>query len=231
MNPLSLRDESTRNAWRQALSENLLLYPDERVVSFLARRFPPNSGNESKLALDVGCGSGRHIKLMLDYGFQTLGIDYIPESIQIVESTFSEHGRFKGVTLGDFRNHKFQHQFDAIVAWGVIFNAPPPEIVSSLRVLGQLLTPNGRMLVNFRTKDNYLYGKGKQIESDCFILDERAGSYKGACYTFTDLAEVEALVASAGGLKIVNVEKTTFLKNNLQELHSWLQVELVPVIG
>lgn len=228
MKALNARDDSTRRSWVQALRDHQLLYPDERVVSFLARRFPSVVNNGEHHAIDIGCGSGRHVKLMLDYGFQTWGIDYAAESVDMVRSAFHGHPLLREVVLGDFRETAFPTSFHAVVAWGVLFLNPPSEMVSNLRGMGRLLGPDGRLLVNFRTRENSHFGLGEEIEPGCFILDDRAGTYKGMCYTFTDLPDVEALVERAGGMDIVHVEKTTFVKNNLSELHSWLQIELKP---
>lgn len=211
-----------------ALQSHIMLYPDERVVSFLARCFPACASNNKRHSLDIGCGSGRHVKLMLDYGFQAWAIDYSPDSIRVVSSAFKSHPLMQDIVLGDFRQQSFPITFHAIVAWGVLFLAPPSEMVTNLQSMRLLLAPEGRLLVNFRTRENYFCGLGQEIEPGCFILDKRAGAYEGLCYTFTDLAEVKDIIARAGGFEIMNVEKTTFVKNDLSEVHSWLQVELKP---
>lgn len=225
---LNERDEATRKAWGNALCKNQLLYPDERVVSFLARRFPDIEKNSKRHAIDIGCGSGRHVKLMLDYGFNSWGIDYTDRSTALVQSEFSGHPLFRGAILGDFRDYVFPQSFHAVIAWGVLFLTPPSEMVKNLRAMARLLTEDGALFVNFRTRENFHFGMGREIEPGCFILDARANVYQGMCYTFTDLPEVEKIVMEAGGLEISNVEKTTFCKNQMRELHSWLQVELRP---
>ena len=228
---LNARDRNTRAAWENALHTHQLFYPDERVVSFLARRFSNKRENLQRRALDIGCGSGRHLKLLLDYGFNTWGIDYSAASVNRVKSTFGNNKMLKDVVIGDFRDHLFSPFFDAVVSWGVLFLNPPSEMVKNLSMMGKILSHQGRLLVNFRTKENFHYGLGQEVEPGCFILDERAGIYQGMCYTFTDLNDVEEIVSNTQCLKVVHVEKTTLLKNNLSELHSWLHVELKPIGG
>lgn len=221
LNPI---DASTRDGCAAALRQHQLLYPDEGVVRFLARRFPASAGNEARHALDIGFGSGRHMKLLMDYGFHTWGIDYTEEAVQIARAQFAGHPLLREVILGDFRQHQFPVRFDVVVAWGLLFLTPPSQIPGNLRGMARLLGEEGRIFLNFRTRENHLYGLGREIEPDCFLLDERAGPYQGICYTFMDRPEVEALAAQAG-LEIASMEKTTLSKNNLAELHSWLQVE------
>jgi SAM-dependent methyltransferase len=225
---LNARDDTTRRAWVGALRSHQLLYPDERVVSFLARRFGATSANRARHALDIGCGSGRHIQLLLDYGFQTTGIDYASDAVAMVNAACAGHPQFRGVVHGDFRAHRFAHRFDAMVSWGVVFLVPPSEMIPALQSMAMLLAPAGRLLVNFRTRENWHYGLGQEVEPGCFLLDHRAGAYAGMCYSFLDLPDVESLLDQVGTLDIVHVEQTTFRKRNLTELHSWLQVELAP---
>jgi SAM-dependent methyltransferase len=211
------------------LRSRQLLYPDEQVVRFLSRRFPSHhdsDDNKTRNALDIGCGSGRHIKLLMDYGFCTWGIDYAIESINIVKKSFGTDLLFQDCLLGDFSKEQWEVKFDVVVGWGVFFLRQHNDIKQDIQNLGKLLTPWGRVFINFRTKENWFYGLGVELEEDCFILDERAGSYKGICYTFTDLADIEKLV-SGTGLRIDSVEKTSLTTKSLTELHSWFQVELV----
>lgn len=221
---LNQRDELTRRAWSRALAENKLLYPDERVVAFLARTFPDIEENLARNALDIGFGSGRHLKLLLDYGFQTYGIDYAHEAVSRCWNLFEGRIDKGSLVHGDFRSCPFPLAFDAIVAWGVVFLTPPNEMTESLRAMGKMLASGGRIFANFRTKENYHFGLGREIAKDCYILDGRAGAYNEMCYTFTDEDDVNSLADSAG-LAVVHIEKTTFLKNQMSELHSWLQVE------
>ena len=223
---LSQRDEATRAASAAALKQHQLIYADESVVRFFARRFNSYLENQSRNAIDLGFGSGRHLRLMLDFGFQVWGTDYTVEAIKIVESSIGEHSRLRDLVLGDFRRQTFEIKFDAVLAWGSLFVSTPSEMHSSIKHIAAAMKTGGRIFLNFRTSENWFFGLGKEIEKGCFILDERAGPYSGMCYTFMDLQEVEHLVKSAG-LSIAFVEKMTISKNYLSELHSWLQVELV----
>ncbi len=45
-------------------------YPSEHAVRFLAHIDPPN-----QMALDIGCGSGRHTKLLLEHRYTVSACD------------------------------------------------------------------------------------------------------------------------------------------------------------
>lgn len=44
--------------------------------------------------------------------------------------------------------------------------------------LYRVLKPNGMVVADFRGKEDAMYGQGKLVENDMFLLDERAGHMK-----------------------------------------------------
>ncbi|MDP7195670.1 MAG: class I SAM-dependent methyltransferase, partial [SAR202 cluster bacterium] len=51
-----------------------LIYPDENVIRFLNSNFKHQKNNQN--ILDLGFGSGRHLKLLHELGFNGIGIDF-----------------------------------------------------------------------------------------------------------------------------------------------------------
>ena len=218
------KNYSSWTSWSREIKKNQLLYPDDRVVSFLARNLKAEPDVTGLKALDIGAGSGRHVKLFLDYGVQSWGIDYSEEAANVCNTILQDCPGFKGALNGDFRDMDFKTRFDFIVAWGVIFLTPKAEIIESMKIMKTLLTDRGRAIINFRDKENWFYGLGEEIDHDCYILDERAGPYEGICYTFLNLDEVREVVEKSG-LKINAIERQVMTKNNLEHQHSWYIVE------
>lgn len=66
-------EKNVAHAWRG------LKYPDSDLVALIARTVPNRSG----LAIDIGCGSGRHTRMLSDFGFDALGIESDPISHEI----------------------------------------------------------------------------------------------------------------------------------------------------
>jgi hypothetical protein len=69
MTSLESVDATNREVWSRILDQAELLYPDEQVVRFLARRGRVRDG----AGLDVGFGSGRHLKVLMDHGYRASG--------------------------------------------------------------------------------------------------------------------------------------------------------------
>ena len=61
-------------------------YPNEEFCRFMGRNFfqEPVSGRRNINILEVGCGSGANLWLLVKGGFETYGIDLSSESIKLV---------------------------------------------------------------------------------------------------------------------------------------------------
>lgn len=208
----------TRDFWGKELSRRALGYPSEFVVRFLAAGPRDESPREGA---DIGFGSGHHLGLLMEFGYRAHGIDLLSSAIERAQKTYEGAPLLGNLEVGDLSKTAWRDEsLDAIVCYGVIFLKPVPEIKADLAKLHALLKPGGRLLVNFRTPDNTIAGKGKHLGDGHYILDENAGSYAGSAYTFVDQSTARALVEEAG-FKIENFERWDWWKNNLAECHSW----------
>ncbi len=200
----------------KTLNENTLLYPNENVIRFLSRCTIPINAT----GLDIGFGSGQHLELMMNKGIQVSGVELIETTVRDFKLKHSSNPLLKKVIAEDFLDLEFTSEFDFVVVWGVIFISPKKKISAGLNRIFQAMKPNGKLCINFRTKDNWIYGLGKKISEDHFILDERAKEYCGAYYTFLDEYEARSLLVNAG-FEIDYVERYDYYKNNLSEKNSW----------
>jgi ubiquinone/menaquinone biosynthesis C-methylase UbiE len=86
--------------WNKSYSrgENYLIYPNEEVIRFSASRlarFVPGGGIEYReplkkgdRILDLGCGAGRHLKLLSDLGFRAHGVDISDKALSLAAARF-----------------------------------------------------------------------------------------------------------------------------------------------
>jgi len=213
----------------QALVNHTLLYPNEYVVRFLASLpHRPDGMTPLKEGLDIGFGSGQHLKLLMDYGYRAHGIELVPEAGDRITQLFDHHPLLGTLTIDDFRQAELPVAFyDVLIAWGVLFLRPLPEMLKDLQRMRSLLKPDGHLCLNFRTPENWFYGLGDRLEDEHFLLDERAKSYAGAHYTFVDEPTTRMLMTNAG-FSIRNFERWDWWKTNQQEHHSWWIVWATP---
>lgn len=222
------RDSGTidNTDWAAITRLKTLLYPDTDVVR-LVSRYRSQIGDRVGRALDIGCGSGRHVKLLIEKNFHTVGLDFSTAAVDVANETFSNVPGFEKVLHADYRTYDFPHRFDVVLAWGVVFLVPPSQMIANLKRMLELCTDEGVVLFDLRTKDNWFYGLGQEIEEDSFMLDHRAGPYEGLLYSFFTPERARNLISDAGG-KILSMEHSSFTKDSMQQTNSWLQLAITP---
>lgn len=210
-------DNQNKKIWSSVIEKDIMLYPNERIVAFLARNYSNIEGNKGiRKGLDIGCGSGRHMKLLMDYGFEAHGIDYSESSVKKVKSIFGNNINVKLANLDDVDYSDF---FDAILMFGVAFLRPEELMQGDLIRINKFLKKDGRLLINFRTKDDFLYKQGENVSGNTYLL-ETENVYSGLTYTFLNKDEAITLLENAG-FEIELIERDDYWKNNLKEHHSW----------
>ena len=212
-------------AWLRALEANRLVYPSESVVRWLSRirRELPDECN----ALDMGFGSGQHLKLFMDFGLRAWGTELLDYGIRLGEQTLGGQPLAGKLIKGDLDHPELPRQgFGVFLSWGCLFLKPKEGMRDSLDRVASLLMPGGRALFNLRTRDNWFYGLGVEGPPSHWCLDERAGPYCGGRYTFLSEDEIYELI-EATDLEIENLERTDYWKNQLSERHSWWVVQVV----
>jgi len=217
-----MSDERNRAAASQQIRLHQLLYPDERIVAFLARNYPDRYSNRRACALDVGCGSGRHLRLLLDYGFQSYGIDYSEDAIDVARNVVGQHPLLMELKAVDLAASLYPDSFfEVMICWGAIFLRPLSDMLEDLQTIHRLLRAGGRSVINFRSKENWFYGKGtSQNGHETFLLDGAAGVYNGMLYTFLDSDQAHSLLNDAG-FEIENSERLDLWEQNCTKQHSW----------
>ena len=98
--------------------------------------------------LDVGCGSGRDLALLLELGFEALGTE---PSAGMRVAAMKAYPRLAGRIL-DFglplpKPADFGGAFDGIVCSAVLMHVPAPELSAALTSLRRALRPGGRLWV------------------------------------------------------------------------------------
>ncbi|MBD2845818.1 class I SAM-dependent methyltransferase [Paenibacillus sp. IB182496] len=203
------------------IKKNQLLYPEERIVVFLNKYFKDLSENMKKKGLDIGFGSGRNMKLFSDFGIEAYGIDYSSDAKETACALFGDHLKRDNMFVSDVSDFdSMDLLFDAVIYYGSAFFKNLEGMKRDLEKVHQFMADNGKMLINFRSKENWFYGKGRSLDGLFYSLDETAGPYSGYNYTFLDYNEAEQLLIDSG-FCIENYEILELTKNMGKEKHSW----------
>jgi ubiquinone/menaquinone biosynthesis C-methylase UbiE len=131
----------------------------------------------SPLVLDVGCGDGRHCKMIDDLGGRAVGIDLSDTMLQEAQ---------KYHPPGDFRKMDMQYlnlddaSVDAIWSSGSIYHVSKAEVDEVFDEFQRVLKPNGVLAINFKL------GHGEGLEAN-------PKSYGGSPRYFAYYSEAEML--------------------------------------
>lgn len=151
------------NVWSDAYLSggNILIYPHEEIVRFIngyVRKFvspleyknimsiPPERWSAFK-SLDLGCGIGRHVKLLDEFNLNPYGIDISDVAIKLGKKWFTEIGKeylSDKLNVASMENLPFEDQsFDCCVSHST-FDCTSKDIAQSgFQELKRVMRPGG----------------------------------------------------------------------------------------
>jgi len=204
----SFNQEEQKQIWNCFFEEekHKLRYLGDYVVGFVFRNFRNINDKVKKRVriLDLGGGTGRHLVFMAREGFSVCGFDYSTDTLIEARSFLESQGLDADLKEGDLVSLPWSDDyFDAVVAWGVIYFNTLSRINRTMKEINRVLKHNGRLLASFRSKDNFFYGYGDEIEKDTFITAER--EREGLIYHFFDEDGVRELLEESSFI-LINME-------------------------
>jgi SAM-dependent methyltransferase len=114
--------------------------PNAHLVTTLVRlRLKPGR------ALDLGCGSGRHLPVLAQHGQVPIGIDPSASALMKCRQFVS------GFALAQATVERLpfaSERFDLVVAWGLLFHLRPHELPGALNEIRRMLAPGGTAILH-----------------------------------------------------------------------------------
>lgn len=137
-----MRTVSSSEAYREWASS--FDDPASPLLALESRVVEPLLGDVRGLrTLDIGCGTGRWTSLLLDRGAVVTGLDASPEMLDEARRKTGIAGR---LVRGDGRTPPFRARSARLVLCCLTIGHLQP-VRSTLRALGNLLAPGGRLIV------------------------------------------------------------------------------------
>jgi SAM-dependent methyltransferase len=161
--------------WANRAARRLWSVPDPHLCS-VVEHWRATGGQSRRaergaprLALDVGCGPGRHARLLARAGFRVFAVDPSPRAAAECAAGLLEDGRSATVLCGDpCRLPVTGSLFDVVVAFNSIYHGTKRQVSATVRSLHSALRPGGRVFATFPSHSHRMYGKGEQVEPDTF---------------------------------------------------------------
>jgi len=179
-----------------------LSYPDENLVRLLSK-FLNLEGKESVSALDMGCGSGRHLKLMNELGIdQVFGSDYSFEGLK-------RSGRFANTGLVNSSNMEMPFKdcsFDIVVSWGSLHYSHKEDTRKMIDEVMRILKKGGAFLGTLRCDNDSYLKRGRQIGDNTWSTDLH--DLTGSVVSFFSLDELKELFRDFNSAEFGLMERT-----------------------
>lgn len=121
------------------------------------------------IALDLGCGQGRHAVFFAEHGFESYGVDYIKRAIdeakQYAKVKNLKKAHFKIMDI--FKLNFPSNYFDVIIDWSVLDHIYPTQRKLYLKNILKVLKVGGfSILTEFSANDRRIKDKSKNYAWD-----------------------------------------------------------------
>ncbi len=155
--------------------KSVLSYPDENLVRLVMKELQRHQSFEELQAIDIGCGSGRHIAFMQNAGMKHVyGTDNSFNALDICRDLNPEQ-----LINCDNRDIPLRNDlFDISVAWGSLHYSTKPEIIPMISEIRRITKSGGSFFATLRSdKDTYLK-TGKHLGNNTWQtgLDDLTGT-------------------------------------------------------
>lgn len=164
--PLSSAHRTWEERWTTESGRAGWLAPEPEVmqaVALLKRR-------GARRVLDLGCGVGRHTRLLAHAGFETHAADASLSGLAYARAQESSEGA--GWVRADFTGLPYGiGAFDFVLTWNVIYHGDRAIAAQALAEITRVLRPGGLVQFTMLSKRNPLYGQGTAVAEDTYVAD------------------------------------------------------------
>ncbi|MGL4368751.1 MAG: class I SAM-dependent methyltransferase [Spirochaetota bacterium] len=145
-------------------AKSALNYPDENLVRML-RPWLEGRSAEQLAALDLGCGSGRHLKLLSECGVGNItGSDYSQQALDIAKAFGLP------LVLADNTALPFENDsFDIVVCWGALHYSSKESFTRQVSEIRRVLKPGGALFATLRSEFDTMMRKGTHIGNNVWV--------------------------------------------------------------
>ncbi len=145
----------------------------EKVHDFARRavRFVQGSRKGKKL-LDLGCGFGQDALYFARHGWQVTAIDLAPDNIRkLQENSSKASGKMHCLCRDISKPLPFKDaSFDVVYAHLSVHYFDDKTTQKMFREIHRILQPGGFFFVKCKSIDDPLFGKGKRVGQDTYLL-------------------------------------------------------------
>lgn len=135
--------------YKKREKQGVFEYFDKQYRLDYTEKMIPHSNSLSGKAIDVGCGAGQFLPILVNKGYKTYGIDFSSEMIELSKQRCRKEDMKVTLHMDDAVNLSFPNNyFDVYIGMGVIeyMNSDEPM----LKEIRRVLKPGGVAIITLR---------------------------------------------------------------------------------
>jgi SAM-dependent methyltransferase len=206
-----------KERWDELHAERRLLYPNEDVVRFIMRNW--RGKGKGLTALDLGCGSGRHLVYLAEAGFRACGVDLSAIALANAERYMQSEEVSGELKWASLKQIPYPDQyFDLVIAWEAVHYGNLEFGRRAGKEIYRVLKPRGRLLISLRNREDSHRG----TESD------EENTYRGLEYEEGLLIHRysrEEALAILSDFEIVSVDRFLWTRDNQKQVNASFMIE------
>lgn len=168
----------------------------------LFQRFLSQSDFKLKYALDIGCGTGKYLKVLRDHGFKTDGIDSSETAVEMTKKELGDNSMVFCVNMFKFEIPK--NKYDFIISVSTIHHGTKEQIQDLMDRIHEALADNGKIFItvpDFESgKKRDTFKNHKEVAEGTYI--PLSGPEKGLPHNFYTKEKAKKLFLKFRGLQL-----------------------------
>lgn len=168
----------------------------------LFKQFLGQSDFEFKNALDVGCGTGKYLKILQAGGFKTSGIDSSETAVEMTKKELGSDSEILCVNMFDFEIPANKH--DLIVSVATVHHGTKEQIQNLINRIYEALVKNGKTFItvpDFENRKKWdTFKDREEIAKGTFA--PLSGPEKGLPHSFYTKEEAQKLFSNFKNVKM-----------------------------
>ena len=160
-------------------------YPDENLVRILSKSLSEIENKQNLSAVDIGCGSGRHLSLLSDFGIdKIIGLDYSMPSLQLSK----KHPHSLLINCDSEKLPFGDMKIDLALCWGSLHYSDKISFGMKMSEIFRILKKDGFLLGTLRSNRDTYMRIGKEVSDNVWVTD--LDDIKGSVVSFYDEKEL-----------------------------------------
>ena len=233
-------EKKTKKYWELEYKTKLKFqrkYPSEDLSRYIGRNYVGLSSlNKNKInILDVGCGIGNNLNLLINENFNSYGLDLSYECISYLKELYKGKKNKPTLKVGNMKSLPFNNKmFDLIIDIFSSYALNKSDGQIFINEVCRCLKKNGKFFSVFPSKNSDAWkkeGYKKRIDHDTLMGFQRKQSpYFGNNYPFRFMNKQNYIkLLEKNGFKIDYLEKNMRTYNSMKEKFEFLIIECTKV--